>query len=84
MLQCNTFVKRKDSPVKDVIDQALGTYELAGKMDAAQMAQSRERMTQYIHTLISAGQNDPRQLTEYARAYLKEMHEGRDPRFSGC
>ena len=70
--------------MKDIIDQALGTYVLASKMDAAQVAQSRERMTQYIDTLISAGQNDPLQLTEYARAYLQEMHEGRDPRFSGC
>jgi hypothetical protein len=41
-------------------------------------------MAQYIDTLISAGHNDPLQLTEYARAYLKEMHEGRDPRFTGC
>jgi hypothetical protein len=70
--------------VNDIIDQALDTYVLAGKMDAAQLAQSRERMAQYIDTLISAGQNDPLQLTEYARAYLQEMHEGRDPRFTGC
>ncbi len=70
--------------MREIIDEALGTYALVGKMDAAQVAQSRERITQYIDTLISAGQNDPRQLTEYARAYLKEMHEGRDPRFTGC
>jgi hypothetical protein len=70
--------------VKEIIDEALGTYELVGKMDAAQVAQSRERMSQYIDTLMSTGQNDPRRLTEYARAYLKEMHEGRDPRFTGC
>lgn len=70
--------------MNDIIDQALGPYVLAGKMDAAQVARSRKRMTQYIDTLISAGQNDPLQLTEYARAYLKEMHEGRDPRFTGC
>jgi hypothetical protein len=70
--------------VSEIIDEALGTYALVGKMDAAQVEQSRERITQYIDTLISAGQNDPRQLAEYARAYLKEMHEGRDPRFTGC
>lgn len=70
--------------MKDIIDQALRTYVLAGKMNAAQVARSRERMTQYIDTLISAGQNDPLQLIEYAHAYLKEMHEGRDPRFTGC
>jgi len=83
MLQCTTLSSVR-GPVKEIIDQALGTYELAARMDAAEVALSRERMTQYIDTLISAGQNDPLQLTEYARAYLKEMHEGRDPRFSGC
>lgn len=70
--------------MKEIIDEALGTYDLVRKMDATQVAQSRVKISQYIGTLISAGQNDPRQLAEYARAYLKEMHEGRDPRFSGC
>jgi hypothetical protein len=70
--------------VKEIIDEAFGTYEMVGEMDATQVAQSREKIGHYIGTLISAGQNDPRRLAEYARAYLKEMHEGRDPRFSGC
>jgi hypothetical protein len=33
---------------------------------------------------MSAGQRDPYRLTEYAYAYLKELHEGPDPRFTGC
>jgi len=52
-------------------------------MDAAQVALSRERVTRYIDSLISAGQRDPLRLMEYARAYLKEIHEGPDPRFTG-
>ena len=70
--------------MREIVDQALGTYELTSKMDAAELAQSRDRITRYLDKLMSAGQADPRQLTEYARAYLKEMHEGRDPRFTGC
>ena len=67
-----------------IIDQAFGTYELTSKLNASELAQSRDRIARYLDKLISAGQVDPHQLTEYARAYLKEMHEGPDPRFTGC
>jgi hypothetical protein len=70
--------------MNEIVDRALGTYELIDKMDPAQVAQSRLRIEQYINKLMSAGQDDPHQLTEYARAYLKELHEGPDPRFTGC
>ncbi len=70
--------------MREIVEQALGGYELTRKMDATELAQSRERITRYLDKLISAGQADPHQLTEYARAYLKEMHEGPDPRFTGC
>ena len=70
--------------MSEIIDRALGTYELIDKLDAAQVAQSRARIEQYINKLMSAGQDDPLRLTEYARAYLKELHEGPDPRFTGC
>jgi hypothetical protein len=48
------------------------------------VAQSREKIVRYIDKLASAGLTDRHQLTEYARAYLKELHEGLDPRVSGC
>ena len=69
--------------MREVIEQAFKSYELTDAMDAAQVARSRERVTRYIDSLISAGQSDPHRLAEYARAYLKEMHEGPDPRFTG-
>jgi hypothetical protein len=83
---CNASfaVQRWESQLREIVDQALGTYELTSRMDPMQLAQSRDRITQYLDKLMSAGQADPNQLTEYARAYLKEMHEGRDPRFTGC
>jgi len=70
--------------VQEIVEQALGTYELTSKMDAAELARSRDRIARYLDKLISAGQDDPHRLTEYARAYLKEMYEGPDPRFTGC
>ncbi|HKR84030.1 MAG TPA: hypothetical protein VJS37_07620 [Terriglobales bacterium] len=70
--------------MKEIIDRALGSYELADRLSAEQLAQSRERICRYIDKLVAAGQKDPQKLAEYARAYLKEMHEDRDPRFTGC
>ena len=69
--------------MREVIEQAFRSYELTDAMDAAQVALSREKVTRYVDSLISAGQRDPLRLTEYARAYLKEIHEGPDPRFTG-
>jgi hypothetical protein len=68
----------------EVVDRALSTYGLDRELDPAQVAQSREKVTQYIDKLASAGQNDSHQLAVYALAYLKELHEGPDSRFTGC
>jgi len=54
------------------------------KLDAARLADSRAKITGYIETLASAGQKDFQQLAHYGLEYLKELHEGRDPRFTGC
>jgi hypothetical protein len=84
LLQCSDCSAALEFLMREIVDQALGTYELIGKMDATQVAQSRARIAQYIDKLVAAGQADPDRLTEYARAYLKELHEGPDPRFTGC
>ena len=68
----------------DVVDRALHAYGLTRQLDAERVAQSREKIIRYIDTLGAAGQNDRDQLAAYALAYLKEMHEGPDPRFTGC
>jgi hypothetical protein len=68
----------------EVVDRALHAYGLTRPLDAERMAQSREKIIRYIDTLGAAGQNDRDKLAAYALAYLKEMHEGPDPRFTGC
>jgi hypothetical protein len=77
-LRCSVGVS-----MREIVEEALKSYELTDRMDPMQVAQSREKVMRYIGSLISAGQRDPLRLTEYARAYLKELHEGPDPRFSG-
>jgi hypothetical protein len=80
-LQC---IKYRSFPVKEIVDRVLHSYQQSAEYDAERIAQSREKVSQYIETLASAGQNDPRRLAFFARAYLKQLQEGPDPRFSGC
>jgi hypothetical protein len=80
-LQC---IKYRSFPVKEIVDQVLHSYERTAGLDAERLAKSREKITHYIDTLASAGQNDPRKLAVFARAYLKQLQEGPDPRFTGC
>ena len=77
-------LQRRRFLMSEVVDQALKSFELASELDAAQIARLREQTSRYIGKLMSAGQNDPHRLAEYAHAYLKELYEGPDPRFTGC
>jgi hypothetical protein len=67
--------------MNEIVDRVLDNY---GALDTERVMASRDRIARYIDKLVSAGQNDPDQLIIYASAYLKELHEGRDPRFTGC
>jgi hypothetical protein len=70
--------------MNEVVDRVLDSYGLDRGLDPVRVAQSREKILRYIDTLASAGQNDAHQLAIYALAYLKELHEGPDSRFTGC
>jgi hypothetical protein len=70
--------------MKDVVDRILSTYQLMRPLNAERVADSRLKITRYIESLASAGKSDAQELAEYGLVYLKELHEGRDPRFTGC
>jgi hypothetical protein len=70
--------------VQDLVDRILNDYQLIRPLDAERVADSRRKISGYLESLASAGQRDVKQLTIYGLAYLKELHEGRDPRFTGC
>ena len=70
--------------MNDLVDRILSTYQLMRPLDPDRVSDSRQRITRYIESLASAGQSDAQQLAVYGLAYLKELHEERDPRFSGC
>jgi hypothetical protein len=70
--------------MNDVVERILNTYQSMCPLDAERAADSRQRISRYIESLASAGQRDDEQLTIYGLAYLTELHEGPDPRFTGC
>ena len=70
--------------MNDLVNRILSTYQLMRPLDPDRVSDSRQRITLYIESLASAGQSDPQQLAVYGLAYLKELHEERDPRFTGC
>jgi hypothetical protein len=79
---CSTFIL--EFAMNDVIEHILNAYQSMCPLDAEQAADSRQKISRYIESLASAGQRDAEQLTIYGLAYLTELHEGQDPRFTGC
>ena len=70
--------------MNDVIERILNAYQSICPLADGQVADSRQKISRYIESLASAGQRDTEQLTIYGLAYLTELHEGRDSRFTGC
>jgi hypothetical protein len=70
--------------MNDEVERILNTYQTMSRLDAEQAADSRQKISRYIESLASAGQRDAEQLTIYGLAYLTELHEGHDSRFTGC
>jgi hypothetical protein len=68
----------------DIVDRILSTYKRRRPLVADRVEASRPKIAGYIDSLTSAGQRDIRKLTIYGLAYLEELFEGRDPRFTGC
>ena len=68
----------------DVVERILSTFQLMCPLDAERTADSRQKISRYVESLSSAGQRDAEQLAIYGLAYLTELHEGHDPRFTGC
>jgi hypothetical protein len=70
--------------MNDIVERILNAYQLKRPLDVARVADSRRKISRYLESLASAGQRDATQLTIYGLAYLTELHEGPDPRFTGC
>ena len=65
----------------DVVERVMASYENyehQGREDI------RVKVGQYLEKLASAGRRNEEELTYYGLAYLRILHEGPDPRYSGC
>jgi hypothetical protein len=70
--------------MNDVIERVLDTYNMIRPLDDPQRNESRRKIGGYLQKLSDAGQTDSRQLAVFGLAYLKELHEGPNPRYTGC
>ena len=70
--------------MNEVVERILDAYQSMCPLDTERTADSRQKISRYIESLASAGQRDAEQLTIYGLAYLTELYEGYDPRFTGC
>lgn len=70
--------------VNELVEEVVGSYRQLNAIDDYQFIEFKVRLSNYIAKLSSAGNSDPEELTVYGLAYLRELREGPDRRFSGC
>jgi hypothetical protein len=56
--------------------RVLNVYDPIRPLDEGRVAESRNRVSQYFETLVSAGLSGADRQVEYGIAYLKELHGG--------
>ena len=61
------------------IDRIMMTYDLLVNRSAAASAEARAKVTDYINTLIEAGEKDTHRLTVCGLTYLRELDGSGDP-----
>jgi uncharacterized protein (UPF0332 family) len=85
---CTAFIAVRafvsEFAMNNLVEDILNVYLSMRPLDAERTADSRQKISRYIENLTSAGQRDIEELTIYGLAYLTELHEGHDPRFTGC
>ena len=61
------------------IDRIMQTYDLLMNRSAAASSEAREKVTQYLTTLVEAGERDSHRLTVCGLTYLRELEGSNDP-----
>jgi hypothetical protein len=65
----------------DIVERVIASYEHWERLGHEEV---RLKVVQYLEKLSSAGHRDVEELTYYGLAYLRTLHEGPDPRYTGC
>jgi hypothetical protein len=61
------------------IDRIMHTYDLLLNRTAAASADARQKVTDYLATLIEAGEKDTHRLTVCGLTYLRQLDGSTDP-----
>jgi hypothetical protein len=75
-------VKQEDS-MEAAIDRIMMTYDLLVNRTAAASAEARVKVTDYVNTLVEAGEKDTHRLTVCGLTYLRELDGSSDPLKAG-
>lgn len=70
--------------MEEVVNRVMDTFGMIRSVNFEGLEQSRASLTNYIEMLSSAGETDAHRLAIFGLAYLRELHDGPDPRFTGC
>ena len=70
--------------MEEVVNRVMDTFGMIRSINCEGLEQSKASLTNYIEMLSSAGETDVQRLAMYGLAYLRELHDGPDPRFTGC
>jgi hypothetical protein len=65
--------------MQTAIDRIMHTYDLLVNRTAAANEEARVKVTEYIKTLVEAGEKDPHRLTVCGLTYLRELDGSSDP-----
>jgi hypothetical protein len=69
--------------MKEIVDCVMRSAKTASMSNFSPM-ELRNKVGGYVELLSSAGKRDPEELTELAIAYLHDIIDGPDPRYTGC
>ena len=68
----------------DAVERVMASYDKLPALERLGREEIRVKVGQYLEKLSSAGHVDVDELTFYGLAYLHILHEGPDPRYTGC
>ena len=70
--------------MNDAVDRVMTSYEGLPAIEGLGREEIRVKVDQYLAKLSSAGHSETEELIYYGFAYLRILHEGPDPRYTGC
>ena len=69
----------QEKPMEAAIDRIMQTYDLLVNRTAAASDEARAKVTEYLTTLVEAGEKDPHRLTVCGLTYLRQLDGSSDP-----